>query len=89
MCEQGIGKFLGQEILVPRVWSVKRDNFDNLYAASLTLLRLSSQDNLRPIFHSVMDIPASFEYLCPGSNIDATNGCPDGGIVGLVGWYVG
>ena len=80
MCEQGIGKFLGQEILVPRVWSVKRDNFDNLYAASLTLLRLSSQDNLRPIFHSVMDIPASFEYLCPGSNIDATNGCPDGGI---------
>lgn len=78
ICEQNIGTFLGQEILVPRVWSVRRDNFDNLYAAALTLLRLSSQDNLRPIFHAVMDIPPNFQYLCPGSHMDATNGCPDG-----------
>ena len=77
MCEQDIGKFLGQEILVPRVWRVKRENFDNLYNALLLLLRLSSQDNFRPIFHSVMDIPKTNEYLCPGSNDDATNGCPN------------
>ena len=43
---------------MPRVWSVKRENFDNLYQAAITLLRLSSQDSLRPIFHAVMDIPA-------------------------------
>ena len=77
MCKQDIGQFLGQEILVPRVWRVKRENFDNLYNALLLLLRLSSQDNFRPIFHSVMDIPKTNEYLCPGSNADATNGCPN------------
>ena len=27
-----------------------------------------------------MDIPAVTDYLCPGSNEDATNGCADGGI---------
>jgi len=78
MCKQTLGSFLGQAILVPRVWNVKQENFDTLYKASLTLLRLSSQDNLRPIFHSVMDVPPSFEYLCVGSANDATNGCPDG-----------
>ena len=80
LCPQTIGTFLEQPVLVPRVWSAKPENFENLYSASITLLRLLSQDNLRPIFHSTMDIPTSYEYLCPGTNEDATNGCPEGGV---------
>ena len=64
LCAQDLGVFIGQPILVPRVWSVKRENFDNLYQAAITLLRLSSQDSLRPIFHAVMDIPAVTHLEC-------------------------
>jgi hypothetical protein len=51
MCEQDLGTFNAQQILVPRVWMKRKENFETIHTAALLLLRLSSQDDLRPIYH--------------------------------------
>eukprot|EP00282_Hemiselmis_andersenii_P037258 CAMPEP_0169431024 /NCGR_PEP_ID=MMETSP1042-20121227/2715_1 /TAXON_ID=464988 /ORGANISM="Hemiselmis andersenii, Strain CCMP1180" /LENGTH=584 /DNA_ID=CAMNT_0009541385 /DNA_START=125 /DNA_END=1876 /DNA_ORIENTATION=- len=69
MCESKIGKFLQQEVLVPRVWEPPLENFENLGAASICILRLLAMDNLQPIFHSVMDTPRNTRLICPDGSM--------------------
>jgi len=76
-CDNPIGFFLEQPILVPRVWSVPNENFENMAGGTMFLFRLLCADNLRAMFHSLMDVPQSTELICSGGkNGDA--GCPRG-----------
>ena len=77
MCPQDLGFFLGQSILIPRVWSVPTENFENFGSACITLLRLFATDNMFSIYQSIMDIPSTTDNICSdGSSAD--NGCPPG-----------
>jgi len=77
MCAQDVGVIYGQQILVPRVWDPPNENFENLAAATMTIVRLMAQESMRPIFHSLTDIPAITELVCPDGS-DGTYGCPPG-----------
>lgn len=76
-CDNPIGIFLEQSILVPRVWDVPKENFENMLGATHYLFRLLCVDNLRPMFHSVMDVPPSTQLICSGGGSGAA-GCPAG-----------
>jgi hypothetical protein len=76
-CAQDIGRMLGQPVLIPRVWSAPDENFENLASATLTILRLMAQDNMRPIFHALTDIPRSSDLVCPDGT-DGAYGCAPG-----------
>ena len=76
LCEQeGIGSFIGQQILVPVSWDVPSENFENIGAASMTLLRFLAADNVRGVFNAVMDIPEQTEIVCSNSGLDGSKGC--------------
>jgi len=77
LCSNKVGSFLYQQILVPRVWSTNPENFENFGDACITLLRLVAADTLRPIFHSMMDIPRRTQIVCSDGSI-GDNGCPNG-----------
>ena len=77
MCPQDLGLFLGQEVLVPRVWDVPPENFENFGAACITLLRFFATDNMRSIYHSIMDIPGTTDTICSDGS-SAAVGCPSG-----------
>ena len=76
-CTQDLGFFLGQSVLVPRVWDVPPENFENFGAACITLLRLFATDNMRNIYHSLMDIPGTTDNICSDGS-SAAIGCPSG-----------
>jgi len=76
-CPQDIGRFIEQQILVPRVWAPASSNFENIAEASMTLLRVLNADDLRSIFHSLMDIPKKTELICSGGH-HGHDGCPAG-----------
>ncbi len=77
ICPQDIGFFLGQKVLVPRVWDVPPENFENFGSACITLLRLFATDNMRSIYHSIMDIPGTTDIICSDGS-SAAVGCPNG-----------
>ncbi len=77
ICPQDLGLFLGQEVLVPRVWDVPSENFENFGAACITLLRFFATDNMRSIYHSIMDIPGTTDTICSDGS-SAAVGCPSG-----------
>jgi len=77
LCPQDLGLFLGQEVLVPRVWDVPSENFENFGAACITLLRFFATDNMRSIYHSIMDIPGTTDTIC-SDGTSAAFGCPSG-----------
>jgi len=76
-CENNIGFFLDQPILVPRAWEVPPENFETIVGGCMFLFRILCVDNLRPLFHSLMDIPFKTEIICSDGSSGA-NGCPPG-----------
>ena len=63
VCENPVGLFLEQQILVPRVWDKPHENFENMAGGVMFLFRLLNSDNLRPLFHSLMDVPETTQLL--------------------------
>ena len=77
VCENPVGLFLEQQILVPRVWDKPHENFENMAGGVMFLFRLLNSDNLRPLFHSLMDVPETTQLLCSGGG-QGDAGCPPG-----------
>jgi len=76
-CFNDIGFFLAQPILVPRAWEVPPENFETLAGGFLFLFRILCADNLRPMFHGLMDVPSKTELFCSDGS-EGSQGCPPG-----------